>query len=224
MTRPPTCLRAPRGFTLVELGVALAVAAILAAVVLPDLVEASRDEQAERTALDISYLHDAARWYRSQTNGITDSSLGIGADTWPGQSSGGATGCSPIDSSTAFQNLKANGFLVEGQPVNPWGKDYTARELNHVGTAGNPSMGCMFMVSTEVPTPVADKLRGMLPQAICNDPVCGPPALTAGYSRCCSGAVRPGMLLAEGCRTAGAPSRFQVLRFRSSTGNVTCED
>jgi type II secretory pathway pseudopilin PulG len=209
---------------LVELGVALAVAAILAAVVLPDLVEASRDTQVERTALDISYIHDAARWYRSQTNGISDSSLGIGRDTWPGQSSGGSSGCSPIDSSTAFQNLKANGFLVEGQPVNPWGKDYTVREFNHVGAGAKPSMGCMFMVSTEVPTPVADKLRGMLPQAICNDPICGPPPTTAGYSRCCSGAVRPGMLLAESCQAGGSPPRFQVLRFKPASGSVACEN
>lgn len=219
--RTATHPRTARGFTLVELGVALAAAAILAGVVLPDLVEASRDRQAERTALDISYIHDAARWYRSQTNGITDSSLGVAADSWPGQSGGGASGCSPIDSSTAFQNLKANGFLVQGQPQNPWGKDYTVREYHHaVGTPVAPAKGCLFVVSTEVPTAVAGKLQALLPMALCNAPECGPPATTVGYTRCCSAVVRPGMLSAQSC-FAGV-NTFGVLKFNSTNGTVTC--
>ena len=210
MNRHASRGRAPRGFTLVELGVALAVAAILAAAVLPDMVEASRNKQVERTALDISYIHDAARWYRSQTNGITDSSLGVGADTWPGQSSGGSSGCSPVDSSTAFQNIKANGFLVEGQPRNPWGRDFTASAYNH------PNLGCVFLVSTEVPTAVASTLEAMLPQGRCNNAVCGAPSATPGFTKCCSAAVRPGMLLAESC----APPN--VMRFNASLGTFTC--
>lgn len=208
----PTRQGSARGFTLIELGVALAVAAVLAAAVLPDMVESSRNVQAQRTALDISYIHDAARWYRSQTNAYA-SAAGTGQDTWPGQSSSGAAGtCPPVDSSTAFDNLKQNGFLIQGLQRNPWGKDYVA---SGVMDPANPK-GCMFMVSTEVPNSVALTFTGMLPLSWCNDvSKCGPPATTPGYSKCCSAAVRPGMLLMDTCP---APS---VVRFNAD-GTVTC--
>jgi len=200
-------MRQPRGFTLVELGVVLAVAALLAATLLPDLVEGARVKAAERAALDISYVHDAARWYYSQTTAYSSGATGLIPNTWPGQSSSGT--CQLPVGSDPFPLLVQNGFLAYRQQ-NPWGMPYEAV------TVDNPTGGCLFQVNTEVPVEAGDALASLLPQGRCrNSPGC-PPSTIAGYVRCCSAVTRPGV----GMATSGCDPP-KSLKFNDS-GDVTC--
>jgi len=200
-------VRWPRGFTLVELGVVLAVAALLAATLLPDLVEGARVRAAERAALDVSYIHDAARWYYSQTTAYTSGATGLIPDTWPGQSSSGT--CLLPPGADPFPLLVQNGFLAYRQQ-NPWGLPYEAV------TVDIPGGGCMFQVNTEVPVEAGGTLESLLPQGRCrNSPGCSPSTIP-GYVRCCSSVTRPGV----GMATSGCPPP-KSLKFNSS-GGVTC--
>lgn len=197
-------MRPPRGFTLIELGVVLSVSALLAATLLPDLVEGARVQAAERAALDISYLHDAARWYYSQTTAYTSGATGLIPNTWPGQPS--SQRCELPPGTDPVPLLIQNGFLAM-RPQNPWGLPY------EFGIAGNLAMtnsGCMFDVQTDVPAEVARALESLLPMSQCNRGSCrNGPTTPPGFVRCCSAALQPGVAIAPACNLT------QALKFES---------
>lgn len=203
-------MKTPRGFTLVELGVVLAVSALLAATLLPDLVEGARVRAAERAALDISYIHDAARWYYSQTTSYTTGATGLIPDSWPGQSSSGS--CALPVGADPFPLLIQNGFLALRQS-NPWGLPYEALTVN---PDSSDQQHCLFQVNTEVPIEAAQTLASLLPQGRCRSSLGCPPSTIPGFVRCCSSVTRPGV----GMATTGCDPP-KSLKFNAS-GGVTC--
>jgi type II secretory pathway pseudopilin PulG len=198
------------GFTLLQMAVVIGVAAIVAAAIVPDIVEASRNRYAEVTVGQIAALHDAARDYYANSPlnrglwpaevGQNECTTGIGSESqysanakrllavggWvPGYSAGAVT-----YSTNAYQNA--------------WGGNYDL-SLYYVnnGTAAGPSQlpSCMFGVATEVPTAVMEVFLSNLPMSACNpansatgpcpqDPN-GVPA--SGFQYCCSYVTRPSL-------------------------------
>ncbi len=205
-----------RGFTLIELGIVIGVAAILAAAIVPDLIETIRNRMAEKAAADVTALHDSARLFFAQNTARPR--------RWPGESSAGQ-----CNVGWAFANFRVDmiggGYLATGSPaadpfsnissnfmMNPWGHAY---EVGVYAPPGAVLPGCLFAVSTFVPTPVENNFIASLPQAACGAR-CPPPTGAgppAGFSRCCSYAAKPGAALLSACgtrpltRTAGGALR-----------------
>jgi prepilin-type N-terminal cleavage/methylation domain-containing protein len=211
----PTLLRPARrrGFTLMELGVVLAVSAILAAAIIPDFVEAARTRMAERTAEDVALIHDAARWYFVQTAAAP----GTPPDTWPGQPSSGTCALSP--GTDPLSVLVSAGYLAV-RPVNPWKQDYVLT-LRASTLAG--SKGCLLQVTTDVPTQVAHAFSHVMPQGGCNGDsgnpnLCGAgtTAVPGGFTRCCTFLPRPGVGTVAGCT---APKSIVV----QADGTLKCQ-
>jgi prepilin-type N-terminal cleavage/methylation domain-containing protein len=199
------------GFTLLEMGIVLGVAAILAAVVLPDFVEAQRNKMAERTAAEMMVIIDAARAFR----------VANAAGRWPG-SPGGDIQCrndcvpnggTPQFSRGWFRNdLTSGGFVPEDlntsgrMLTNPWGQDYEPCVWRNMGAAGGGNQPCMFVVSTNVPRELARMLENQLSQVRCMDrgnpgdivcPGAGP--VPANMVRCCAVVQPPTLSNAVGC-------------------------
>ena len=192
---PPARRRASRrGFTLIELGIVIGVSAILAAAIVPDIIETMRNRMAEKSAADVTALHDSARLFFAQNT--------VRARRWPGESSAGqcnvgwafanfkvdmigggylATGGAPSD---PFNNISGN-FLL-----NPWRYSY---DVGVFAPPGAATPACLFAVSTFVPRSVENAFTAHLPQATCGAGCPNPSgAVPVGFSRCCSFAAKPG--------------------------------
>jgi prepilin-type N-terminal cleavage/methylation domain-containing protein len=207
--------RLERGFTLLEMGIVLAVAAILAAVVLPDFIETQRNKMAERAAEGLGVVFDAARWFRLQEPG------GI----WPGEDSPGSNpesctigGPTPTPGAGNFKNALSSdvgrGYVASGwnDPTstlyaNPWGES-----LDPDLWRANPTSLCMLRINTSVPKVVENAFIAYVPQGKCNDitpTACDSIVPRTGYSRCCGFVPPPGV---EAALQANCPStsRFVV--------------
>jgi prepilin-type N-terminal cleavage/methylation domain-containing protein len=192
-----------RGFTLIELGIVIGVTAILAAAIVPDIIETMRNRMAEKSAVDVTALHDSARLFFAQNTARPR--------RWPGETASGQ--CSV---GWAFANFKVDmisgGYLATGGApndpfntisgnflLNPWGHAY---DVGVYAPPGAATPACLFSVSTFVPTSVENAFTAFLPQATCG---AGCPRATsganppAGFSRCCSFAAKPGAALLTAC-------------------------
>lgn len=197
-------LRHRRGYTLIELGIVLAVSGILVGALASGLVEFSRNRMARRAAEEVATLQDAARsFFLTQTQ-----------RRWPGQAAippAGPAACNvtAAASQQAMQQLVAGGFVRVApgmtNPVNPWGGGFFVAFWAPPGIVVTP--GCLFGVFTDVPQAVGALFVSQLPLAACNDAVTGlgqcPTALggavPAGFVRCCSYAPKPGAAFEAGC-------------------------
>jgi prepilin-type N-terminal cleavage/methylation domain-containing protein len=180
--------RAPRagGFSLIELGVVIAVGGILAAAILPDVIEAARTRMAEKAAQDVAHIHDASKWFFEESGAAS-----VANARWPGEVNASnvptpgqcRTG---TGAQTPNQTLITAGYLGAAAFTNPWGQAYTA---TLVAGAAVPTNVCRLRVTTNVPTAVRNALIAFLPDAACSG--CGgtPPT---GFSRCCSTVPKPG--------------------------------
>ncbi|MBM4380031.1 MAG: prepilin-type N-terminal cleavage/methylation domain-containing protein [Deltaproteobacteria bacterium] len=177
----------PRGFTLMELGVVIAITAILSAAFLPDFLEAARTRMTERAVEDVALIHDAATFfYVKQLDPV-----------WPAQA--GAS-CSPA--ADPLQTLFAGGYYGRSAPTNPWARPYVASLEQLPGTVD----GCLFKVSTLIPDQLTGYFSGRVKQGGCDRSICGTtpaalntPALTAGFTHCCAFAARPSTGVVAGC-------------------------
>lgn len=200
MSKPPRRTRARRGFTLLELGIVIGVAAILAAAIVPDIIETMRNRMAEKAAGDVALVHDAARLFYVQNTNFPN--------RWPGENASGF--CATNFSRGKFLNdMLGGGYLTGGgSPVNPlavgleflqnpWGQAY---EVSVYAPSAVANPACLFGVSTSVPGTVSNAFIAYLPQASCGLG-CPPPAaaLPAGFVRCCSFVPKPGANLLQAC-------------------------
>lgn len=208
--------RAPnnRGFTLLELGIVIGVSAILAAAIVPDLVETMRNRMAEKAAADVAVAHDAARLFYIQNQNGT-------VLRWPGEQGAGL--ClwalsGAAGPSQAWAQLLSGGYLASGSPnpfipgpkfmLNPWNQPYEPTLYAPGGIVVSPA--CLFGIATNVPAAIAPGFISFLPQAACNPPggigacpltVVGG-AIPANFVRCCSYVPKPGATATGPCPPA----------------------
>lgn len=187
--------RFARGFTLIELGVVLAVTAILAAAIVPDYIEGSRNKMVQKAATDVALIHDAARWFFAQSFRSTQADY---RGRWPGQKTEGA-----CENNTPRNNLVEMVPLhyLTNLPRNPWGRTYEAQVV--AAAPDNPTIyggrpwGCSFEVGTDVPKEVTSAFKAFLPNARCNEGATPNVCYTSGtvpsdFRRCCAFAPPPG--------------------------------
>jgi len=176
-----------RGFTLMELGVVIAITAILSAAFLPDFLEAARSRMAERSVEDVSLIHDAASWFY----------VNQPSPAWPAQA-----GASCSAAADPLQALFTGGYYGRNAPTNPWARAYVASLELMPGTVD----GCLFKLSTLIPDQLTGYFAGRVKQGGCGRDACGPtpaalnnPALAAGFTHCCAYAPRPNTGVVAGC-------------------------
>ena len=200
--------RASRGFTLLELGVVLGVSAILAAALVPDIVEASRTKMAERAAEQAESIRDAARGYFVQSAGSVGGS--IPPNTWPGQRS--SLLCTLNPGTDPISLLVGKGLLA-GRPDHPWSGEARTYSISLRSPPLNSGTGCMLQITTDIPVALAEGFVNALPQAGCNSgatpnfcqltgspPVPALPVLDpARFTRCCVLVPKPGVGVVNGC-------------------------
>ena len=204
--------RPDAGFTLLELGIVLGVAAILAAAIAPDFIESMRNKMAEKAAVDVAMVHDAARWF------FLESGRAGGDYRWPGEN--GVNQCrTNFTNARAISDFLMNGYLAGGGPanpytppkdflMNPWGEGYEfdLYEPPPTGTGMRP--GCLFGIVTTVPIAVSEALISFLPQAACGTACPGAAAVPAGMTRCCSYVPKPGFEVWKDLCPAGTQMRL----------------
>ncbi len=186
-------MRARDGFTLVELGIILAVIAVGMAYVAPDFVEMARGELSTRAAKEMSNITNASKWYymNASRDPAFDHPIDRNKLRWPGE--GEPVRCvqkgfphDPESELIAGQYLEASAF------TNPWGNPY---DLSLQLGAGGTWESCKLVIATNVPETVAGEIKTYMPMAVC-DKVDGagacPGGAPAGQDRCCAKIVRPG--------------------------------
>jgi hypothetical protein len=146
MTRRPVS-----GFTLIELAVLLSVAAVAAALMVPDIINAARMSLARKTAEDMARLHDGAKWF------YLHSTPKKGGEKWPGEANPGA--CTP-GINVPVNDLRAAGYLppLPAQLLNPWGERY---EIDLVVDMDRGE--CFFRVGTKLPRSIVTMIEDMSP-------------------------------------------------------------
>ncbi|MEE8409913.1 MAG: type II secretion system protein [Myxococcota bacterium] len=195
-----------RGFSLVELGVVLAVMSVIVAIVVPDFIESAKNELAQRAATQAYNLQGIAReFYHQQALTLKNPALA----RWPGENANGyynAPDCTPGLKSPTYElrNLpsKKNPMITQAEITNPWGRELYMHIEKSEGAGSGVLAGaaCKFIISTDIPSPVAGVFETYVPGGICNgrpgmiDPcriVGDDPA--SGFVRCCLPTARPGV-------------------------------
>lgn len=190
--------RHPSGFTLIQLGIVLAVAAIAAAAIVPDFIEAQRSRAIEKTAEGAALIHDAARRFYINTSNIAPQLLPQYGCSWPGEKNRGA--CAPSSpvvlgsAGAGMVQLKTLGYLREF-PENPWTGRYDGTTVVYPAGSTDPA-NCYFVVTTWVPNELRYHFANLLPKGTCNDDsICTgnvtAPAPVTGYTKCCSLVPKP---------------------------------
>lgn len=191
-----------RGFTLIELGVVLAVTAILAAVLVPDFVESSRTKMAEKAAQDVIQIIDAARWFYAESTNINSVAYLAQRGRWPGQTNPSECKVFTNPPNAGLRELLTMDFLTTF-PVNPWNQPYDVQlEYNLAYATGGIPPPCNFEIDTNVPMGLEDAFKSLIPQGQCNNdgdltpdrPRCqlnGP--VPPKHVRCCAFSPKPGV-------------------------------
>ena len=205
---------APRGFTLLELGLVIGIISVLSAALLPSVLEAARTRMATRAAEEVRLIQEAARFYYLNPTNAAQGSV------WPGQTNN--TVCA--QTKEPIQELFDRGALQRSAPDpanpaaapmmrNPWNQPYVTRLVSPL--AGGTVDGCMVQVSTWVQRNVSAAFADAV-QGAC-DNTCGvaPPAPPGEFDWCCVFTERPAGISSPGCPTG------QVLK-SGPGGSVVC--
>ncbi len=214
MTRVRACrVGAVAGFTIIELGIVLAIMSVIATVVVPNFIELTKNDLARQAADQVQVVQDAARSFylasiRDPARNINDPTMAI----WPGESYPNECpeiGVDPMAVLFDYDMLKPNQAAPRAL-VNQWGRPIEARLRQARSPAPDSQFAggsipartlCTMVVSTEVPLvtgtndpqALGNIVRTYLPGARCNAPgVCGPTA-ALGFVRCCSLIPKPGL-------------------------------
>jgi len=188
---------AGRGFTLIELGVVLAVISIMAAAVMVDVVEIFKNRAAQNNAEELYVLQQAAKDFFHGT--IKDGDIVDPLNArWPGE--GGPQTCATVANSqpaitnAILQDLKDQDYLKQDfAGKNAWDQPYIIDlkpGAGHGGGHAGQVFDCAMWVATDVPTEVAGVIETYLPLGKCSG--CGS-ASAAGYTRCCTQIPKPGI-------------------------------
>mgnify|MGYP000864364537 CR=1 FL=1 len=187
------------GFTLLQLGIVLAVGAILAAAVMPEVIETEREKMIQRILLDVTVHADAARAFHKQNGG------------WPGEAQ---WGCNPVPVSeqihATYKNVVANQGYVPFDPLgeasiyaNPWDHRYLIDIIQRQPLAPAPAV-CLLRISTLVPTGLQQAFLSLVPQGRCGG-ACGAVAPAADFVTCCAHVAPPGLDAGVEFGCCGAP-------------------
>jgi prepilin-type N-terminal cleavage/methylation domain-containing protein len=197
-------LMAARGFTLIELGVVLAVISIMAAAVMVDVVEIFKNRAAQNNAEELYVIQQAAKdFFHATIKGDDDKIDPLNAH-WPGE--GGAQTCATVANSqpaitqAILQDLKDEQYLkADFAGKNAWDQSYIIDLMPGGGNGGGPAakvFDCAFWIATDVPSEVAGVIETYLPLGKCGGAAaaggCGNAAI-AGYTRCCTQIPKPGI-------------------------------
>ncbi|OGQ80138.1 MAG: hypothetical protein A2289_12975 [Deltaproteobacteria bacterium RIFOXYA12_FULL_58_15] len=200
-----------RGFTLIDMAIALTVLSILAAVMIPGNMSQARNRMGESAVRQIFTIFDAARWYHAYS-GPPTTEMYLNADfkyhIWPGQAPTDPSEDDPYLCRGNFvaadvqQQLKQWNLLEGGRAFkNPWEEAYAisldSPDKTTPGYSSESEKNCWFTVTTAVPIDVVPMFTSYLPNAHCADvraDAC-PTNVTApeGFVRCCASIPPPGM-------------------------------
>jgi type II secretory pathway pseudopilin PulG len=170
------------GFTIVELGIAIGVGAVLATLVTSAVIEKTRSDVTERAVEEVIRIQEAARWAYDESSTRWDDAR------WPGQT---GTACTGNAGNVLRDNYVERGLLDS----NPWNRAY---DVTVVESAGAGAGNCRLRVRTDVPVPVAGMFSRRLPFGECG-------AVTNGFQSCWSDIPPPGAAIAVNAIAAYVP-------------------
>jgi type II secretory pathway pseudopilin PulG len=192
-TPPPPRRRAAGGYTLVELGIVLAVLTIIAGIMLPDFVEMARNQLAKDAAVQTSLLQDQARAYFHNTLLAGGIYLPPEEARWPGETA--FNQCTELGLVGPYgpplQEMINDSYVTAGSMTNPWGHAVRSALVPGVGVGPLASATCSVEFATDVPAVVAGVVLTYLPGSTIAG--CAGAAPPAGYTRVCVRTPKPGL-------------------------------
>jgi prepilin-type N-terminal cleavage/methylation domain-containing protein len=156
----------PRGFTLLELGIVIAVASVLCAMVAPTILEEIRSISAERVADSVWRIQEAGQW------AFVDSATNMQDARWPGQQD-----CDGEDVTSQL----ADKYIARQFLINPWGRPYVIKLVTGDGTERR----CLMRIETSVPQDVRYVVYERLRAPKCSHAI-------NGFVKCMSDVPPPG--------------------------------
>jgi prepilin-type N-terminal cleavage/methylation domain-containing protein len=162
-----------QGFTLLEIGIVLAIGAILTTMLAPSVVEALRTTSAERTAEAMWRIQEAGLW------GYVDSAPIMDEAHWPGQ----------VDCEN--ENITAqlaNQYLEQQFLTNPWGRPYVVTLV----TGDGSERRCLMRIWTEIPDEVHEMVYERLRAPKCGSTAPVGSSLKEGFVWCMTDVPPPG--------------------------------
>jgi prepilin-type N-terminal cleavage/methylation domain-containing protein len=163
-----------QGFSLIELGVVLAVASVLAAALLPDAIEEAKLRVTRKSAEDMARIQEAAQWF------FLHSSVAKGDERWPGETV--SDRCPSKPATEPLDELVASGYMVDppknelnapgddtrsGDRWSPWREKYVV-DFKMMPGRTDSFVHCYLRVGTRVPSEMGEALIRFLPNAACN--------------------------------------------------------
>ena len=131
-------LRRPRGFTLIEIVIAVAILAVLAAVVMPRVIGRVDEARVARAKSDVQALLTALNLYKLDNFNYPSTEQGL--DALVAQPGG----------QPEARNWKQGGY-IERLPTDPWGNDYQYLSPGQRGTIDVWSLGADGQLGGEGP-------------------------------------------------------------------------
>ena len=186
MKRRPARTR-ERGFTLIELGIVIAVTSILAAVIVPDFIEMARNRAGKESARQVEELEEAAKsFYHEMAVAAGNDPM---AAAWPGESPPHS-----CDGGNSLSALLSWSSMDPSKGKNPWKKDLTMALVRDPGGGVLADVNCRLQVTTMVPLVVTGVVDTYLPGARCGASC--PGEADAGFAICCHSIQKPGIEVA----------------------------
>ena len=131
-------LSRPRGFTLIEIVIAVAILAVLAAVVMPRVIGRVDEARVARAKSDVQALSTALNLYKLDNFNYPSTEQGL--DALVAQPGG----------QPEARNWKQGGY-IERLPTDPWGNDYQYLSPGQRGTIDVWSLGADGQLGGEGP-------------------------------------------------------------------------
>ena len=130
--------RSPRGFTLIEIVIAVAILAVLAALMIPRVIGRVDDARTARAQSDVQALTTALNLYRLDNYAYPSTEQGL--DALVAQPGG----------SPEARNWRQGGY-IEQLPKDPWGNDYQYLSPGQRGEIDVYSLGADGQLGGEGP-------------------------------------------------------------------------
>jgi len=113
LAKTPTAkTAAPNGFSLIELIVVVAILGVLAAVVVPNLIDRPGKAKIERAKLDVTTIDGALEMYKLDNSNFPSTEQGLLALV------------EEPSGDPEAPNWQVGGYVKGGMPTDPWGREY----------------------------------------------------------------------------------------------------